>query len=559
VVALAVAAAHGATAQQPDLGTEAERAAGKKLYDKFCAQCHGANGDGQGVAAPYLEPKPRDFTAGKYKIRTTQSGALPTDEDLRSILRRGMPYTSMPAWPEFTEEELQNIVYHLKTFSRDFANPELAPRAIEVPRAPARTEDTVRKGREAYEKLGCIRCHGELGRGDGMSAPTLTDDWGNPLRAADLTAKWTFRGGATREDLFRTLSTGLNGTPMPSYADALGDEERWHLVDYIVSLSPTGETAPYTTLAIVKPVDEPLDLDRGAELFEVAPEAMFPIVGQIMQPGRSTHPRITNVRLRAVHSRDEIAFLVRWNDMRADTAGRNDPSLAVTEADTLAAVSVPAAEEAQEQDFWGEEAVEQQAEQPAPGDFWGEEEAEAAAGPAVSASPWSDAVAIQLPMELLEGIRKPYFIMGDAEQPVDLWFVDLARGEAKRFTARGSANVVPGEGSEVTALAGYDRGEWSVMFKRSLKSAEGMTFAEGQFVPIAFSVWDGFSQERGNRRGLTQWFYLYLEPRQKVSATRPMIRAALSVLAVELALVGWIRWRHRGERGPQRVERPAIA
>ena len=73
----------------PDLGSEAQRSAGKELYQRHCTQCHGDKGDGNGVAAPHLQPRPRDFTSGKYKIRTTPSGTLPTDEDLKHIIRMG--------------------------------------------------------------------------------------------------------------------------------------------------------------------------------------------------------------------------------------------------------------------------------------------------------------------------------------------------------------------------------------------------------------------------------------------------------------------------------------
>jgi hypothetical protein len=66
-------------------------------------------------------------------------------------------------------------------------------------------------------------------------------------------------------------------------------------------------------------------------------------------------------------------------------------------------------------------------------------------------------------------------------------------------------------------------------------------------MPIAFSVWDGFSRERGNRRGLTSWYSLYLEPEVVPSAVGPMLRTALVILAIELALIGWVRSRYRSE------------
>ena len=71
-------------------------------------------------------------------------------------------------------------------------------------------------------------------------------------------------------------------------------------------------------------------------------------------------------------------------------------------------------------------------------------------------------------------------------------------------------------------------------------------------MPIAFSAWDGFSRERGNRRGLTLWYALYVEPEVVPSAVGPMARTALLILAIELVVIGWVRYgsRARGELGP---------
>ena len=72
-------------------------------------------------------------------------------------------------------------------------------------------------------------------------------------------------------------------------------------------------------------------------------------------------------------------------------------------------------------------------------------------------------------------------------------------------------------------------------------------------MPIAFSVWDGFSRERGNKRGLTVWHSLYLEPEVVPSAVGPMLRTGLVILAIELVIIGWVRSRYgsraRGEIG----------
>jgi cytochrome c oxidase cbb3-type subunit 2 len=118
------------SAQAPDLGTETQRESGKKLYGRYCSQCHGESGDGEGYATPHLSPKPRNFTTGKYKIRTTPTGALPTHQDLVNIIRRGMPYTSMPAWPTLTDQEVSDLAYFVASFSPEFAKAENIPKPV---------------------------------------------------------------------------------------------------------------------------------------------------------------------------------------------------------------------------------------------------------------------------------------------------------------------------------------------------------------------------------------------------------------------------------------------
>jgi mono/diheme cytochrome c family protein len=517
-----------------DVGTEAQRESGKTLYLRYCSQCHGETGDGDGYATPHLYPRPRDFTTGRFKVRSTPSGALPSHQDLVKIIRLGMPYTSMPAWPTLSNQEVRDIAYFLTTFSPDFSNSENAAQPVPLPSAPRATAESIELGKKLYVETGCVKCHGNLGRGDGPSAPTLTDDLGHPIRAADLTQRWTFRGGSSREDIFRTMTTGFNGTPMPSFVDSLTDEQRWAITDFIVSLS--GNNGPgYTNLVVARRVQDPIDLAKGAASFESAPVARFPIIGQIIEPGRSFHPPATSVTVQAIYDAESIALLVRWHDMSAEKTGENGPSLPVPPEEEESAPG--GAQPAGESPFGDAEVA---AQQPAADPF--------AEEPAAQASEFSDVVAIQIPSQVPTGARKPYFIFGDAQSPVDLWFFDLARSEPLQFTGRGSAVIALNDTGDVTGVASYDQGEWSVIFKRPLRPTSGAPFSPGEFMPIAFSVWDGFSRERGNRRGLTAWYSLYVEPEVVPSAVGPMVRTALLILAIELVVIGWVRRWHYGSR-----------
>ncbi len=196
-----------------------------------------------------------------------------------------------------------------------------------------------------------------------------------------------------------------------------------------------------------------------------------------MEPGRNFHPRVSSLEVQAVHNRREIAIRVTWHDMRAERTGHNGPALVVPIEEEAASAPAPAA--GAEEDIWGgaaEAAPAAAAE--GGGDFWGEAEPAAATGPA---SEFSDAVALQLPKDPPTGIRKPYFLFGDAGAAVDLWFVDLAHARVQQFVGRGSASLEPVLADEIETAASYEHGEWSVVFKRSMKGEGGVSFEQGQY------------------------------------------------------------------------------
>lgn len=208
---------------------------GEQVYMQSCAACHGAGGDGKGPQSYTLATKPRDFTSGLYKFRSTPSGSVPLDDDIVRTLKQGVRATSMLPQLHLSDREILSVTEYLKTFSRRFEDEKPGP-ALKIPSLPPLTTELIAAGRAKFEEAGCAECHGSDARGNGPSAKELKDNWGNAILPSDLTLK-PFKSGQRPEDLYRTIATGLDGTPMPSYEAALSPEEQWALVGYIFSIA----------------------------------------------------------------------------------------------------------------------------------------------------------------------------------------------------------------------------------------------------------------------------------------------------------------------------------
>ena len=223
-------------AQETHVGSLTGRAAaGKPLYTRYCAGCHGDEGDAQGENAQWIDPKPRDFTTGTFKCRSTPSGSLPTDQDLFNSVTRGFVTTNMPPWVALTGQNRVDVVSYIKTFASRWRTAKPGT-PITIPPEPAPTIQSILHGRELYQRMECWKCHGPAGHGDGPSAKTLTDNKDDPIRPYNFETGSRFMCGTTNQDLYRIFMTGLDGSPMPSFADQLKPAEAWDLVHFLRTL-----------------------------------------------------------------------------------------------------------------------------------------------------------------------------------------------------------------------------------------------------------------------------------------------------------------------------------
>jgi DMSO reductase family type II enzyme heme b subunit len=457
----------------------------KALYGQKCALCHGEEGKGDGPGAATLDPKPRDFTRGLYKIRTTASGQPPTDADLLRVITAGMPGTSMPHWRALAERDRSSLVAYVKTFAPDaFKEP---PKPADMPKEVAFSRESIARGKEMYEAIECNKCHGNAGRGDGPSSPELKDDWGHPVRPANLTKAWTFRGGGSARDIATRLVTGLMGTPMPSFIDSVEKpDDIWHLANYVKSLGP--DQPGFATTLPVRPVQGEIPDDPAAPFWNEQAPANFPLAGQVIVDPRHFSPSIDMVTVRAVYSESEIAFHLSWDD---PTASKTNPG----------------------------------------------------------AKTFADQIVMQFPAKISEETDRPYLLMGESGNPVYLlrWTSDAGMEEA---SANGLGAITPLKKEEAQAKGRveYDNGRYRLVMKRPriVQTQTVSSFAMGSFIPVAVFCWDGGNGEEGTKFSMSSWYYLRLEP--PPSRARWIYPPLVVAAAVGLEIWGLRRIRRRAQR-----------
>lgn len=221
---------------------------GATLYKQLCASCHGLKGDGQGELAASLAVRPRDFTKEWFRFRSVKGDGHARPEDLYRTISAGVQASAMPSFDHLSPDKRWALVAHVMKLSITFQQAPKQGRAI--PKIKLLPEDgaSVERGRGVYKRLQCAKCHGQLARGDGISALTLKDDMGHPIKVPNITQGFhVFKTGGSAQGLARLLLTGLPGTPMPSFESSFtgmnpqAAQDLSDLVYYIRSLARKGD------------------------------------------------------------------------------------------------------------------------------------------------------------------------------------------------------------------------------------------------------------------------------------------------------------------------------
>ena len=485
---------------------------GKILYQEYCAGCHGIDGKGNGDYSYLLYPKPRDFTDGKFKIRSTPIGDPPLDHDFANTIRNGMPGTAMPSFSYLKDGEIKSLVDIVKEFS-GINNQNVDPLIIPDELPP--TDELIALGKSIYTEVGCNMCHGNTGKGDGLSSQKLVDSQGYPIIPKDFTSG-VYLSGGTNRDLYLRFVGGMDGTPMPSYgnlAEVLGkpkSEENklaWALVHYVKSL----ETKPDNILQN-QAKDRKLATEKTSRFFKPDQfmDASFSLWNRaktysipISRLWQSDNVNYQMVNVQALYNSKYIAIKMEWEDQSQDQ------------------------ELYRVQDF-------------------------------------QDGAAIQFSLDGAKGFHG----MGSEDHPTDIWFwkaewqmrtnekteSDIVLAYANRISDS-NVNTYPTIMNDMAYLSGRDAGninselgktspvenvtavgpqtvtsfhennqqvlgkgtwdgqKWRVVFVRGRKSdsEQKVNFKKGDRIPVGFAIWNGSEKDRNGQKMVSTWYDLELK------------------------------------------------
>ncbi len=529
------------TGMKDKLKSQRKDMSGEAQYQFRCAVCHGENGEGDGPAAEFLSPRPRDFAQGMYKYKTSPGTLPPRDEDLFNAIKYGLQATSMTGWAGIlSDKQITSLIPVLKKFDTSAAwapedaeddafdddghylkaDVQVIKEQISFSEQEPYTPESIEKGKKVYDE-NCKKCHGLHARGDRHSGEITDDDWGYRIWARDLTKPWSWRlgtmfpangEGKQQEQIIRNIYTavsmGIPGSPMPSHEGFDGDEDpvlrsdRWHVANYIYSLSLEQVEPGSEQVIVATELMEELPGTVDDPVWQTAPAANYYLAPNIIHEDRLFTPLNDTIAVRAVYNATEIAFLVEVNDRTKSIPG----------GEVLSQL------EDKDEVFY------------------------------------SDAVAIEFPKENAfsqDPVEKPLISHGDESHKSTIWYWNagsvepVVKAMSLIFDSAGKETPLKmRDQHDLKVTAKWADGRWQVLMKRARfpEGSPDLSFGQGRMIPISFANWDGNNAEKGPKHTFTPWFWLYLAEETDYSKLiAAPLGAVFGTFLAGLLLIYWQR------------------
>ncbi|MCC7191186.1 MAG: c-type cytochrome [Phycisphaeraceae bacterium] len=504
--------------------TQAAAADARTIFAANCASCHGTEGKGDGPAAYLVYPKPRNFTTGSFRFKSTPTDQPPTADDLRRIIKGGIQRTAMPSFAgTLTDEQIDMVGQYVVSLGpKHEGSDPLTP--LKVPDAPTLDQSLAQQGKLIYQSIGCAVCHGETGKGDGPSSNTLADTDGYPLPAADFTMG-VYKSGSTPGDLYRAVYLGVPGTPMPAFGESFKSlpkiegvnpqtDATWALVAFLKSLETPREETGVSPGAVIT-ATAASDAEMLKNPLHAGWEKVKPVAATL-QPLWQRRSFARSIEVRAVQVGDQIAFRLDWPDTTVDTvAGVNSfadaGALMFSLSDGIPPLTMGAGFRAGDVEalvnIWQWKASRQlnadesrlhdtvKADVHPPADMYMFKKGDPVKGPITEHD-------------------KTYITAWGAGNPNADPALQLRPVIESNAAGFGSLTQQPVGEQNVEGAAKWRDGRWCVLMSRTLKPANktDVNFVRSTRVPVAFAVWDGHSGDRNGTKLISGWYWLEIKP-----------------------------------------------
>lgn len=513
-------------------------ASGRELYLQHCASCHGEFGDGDGIAAPHLHPRPRDFRGGQFLLVSTES-RFPSAADLQAVMVRGMPGSAMPPFAHLSEEQrrrlanevlrlcraglrdsfVQSILKNENVTLSEIDEDELAEYVnrrtdpgpeTHVPDVPPMTSASVERGKELYVKKNCQACHGKEGKGDGKK--DMLDQYGLPTKPRDFT-RGIFKGGHDPQSLYRRVAYGMPGSSMPSHWAVMTPDQIYDVVYFVLSMSDQSQREAAIlrrNRIVVRYVKQLPSLSDSESWSSVEPTQLR------MTPLQWRQGADPDLSVRALHDGEEIAFRLTWRDATADQPKYDDEQFADTAALELyrgdAEPFIGMGSFATPVDVWRWTARFPPPPRRGVPTFSNdpEEATSSDKGKEPGESPAEEGKEINSP--------ESSSVEDNSEKKVQVLSVDQQRRLSGEITGYGAGTFALEFSQLVHTRGRWHDGVWTVELRRPLQIKNnlfGVSLEPGCDASVAFAIWNGSQGDHGGKKAITIWQDMHVEAQPK--------------------------------------------